>query len=145
MILLDNYSKINTYIQIIGEEYSVIDKVNEEQSIDGEGGFSDEGELLGIFLEGDKLFFRYNNKSYETSPSDLVCTYEIMAGGICNFKVKIKKEIVCDITYEPYISPLAMAFEEDDDEFDYLLYLSRLIKDEESILQFISWINNIRE
>ena len=66
MILLDNYSKKNTFIKITAEGYSIIDANNINNIENGEGGFSEDGELLGLYIDDDKLYFQYNDKRYET-------------------------------------------------------------------------------
>ena len=93
MILLDNYSKINTFINITADGYCIIDAKNVEGIENGEGGFSEDGELLGLYINDDKLYFQYNNKSYETKPNEIKCTNEILMGGNRNFIVKINDNI----------------------------------------------------
>ena len=44
---------------------------------------------------------------------------------------------------KPYVNPLALILGDDEDEFDFLLHLSKLMKSEESILSFIKGINNL--
>jgi len=143
MIVLDNYSKKNTYIIITAEGYSIID-ANMINSIEnGEGGFSEDNELLGIYVEDDKLYFQYNDIKYQTKPDEIICTNERIKGDKRSFKVKIKDILVCDIVYKPYVNPLALILGDDEDEFDFLLHLSKLMKSEESILSFIKGINNL--
>lgn len=143
MIVLDNYSKKNTYITITAEGYSIID-ANRINSIEnGEGGFSEDNELLGIYVEDDKLYFQYNDIKYQTKPDEIICTNERIKGDKRSFKVKIKDILVCDIVYKPYVNPLALILGDDEDEFDFLLHLSKLMKSEESILSFIKGINNL--
>jgi hypothetical protein len=57
----------------------------------------------------------------------------------------IKDKTICDITYKPYISPLALPFGDDTDEFDFLSYLSKLLHDKNSIQNFITGINNLKK
>ena len=52
---------------------------------------------------------------------------------------------LCDILYKPYISPLALPFGEDEDEFDFLLYLSKLMHDKNSIRSFITGMNHLQK
>ena len=47
--------------------------------------------------------------------------------------------------YKPYINLLALIFGYDEDEFDFLLHLSKLMKNEDSILNFINGINNLNK
>ena len=145
MILLDNYSKKNTFINITTEGYSIIDAKNMNRIENGEGGFSEDGELLGLYIDEDELYFQYNDKRYKTKPDKINCTNEILNDGKRNFKVKINDTLVCDIVYEPYVNPLALIFGDDEDEFDFLLYLSKLMKSEDSILNFIKGIKNLNK
>jgi len=107
LILLDNYSKKNTYIRIDSDGYSIIDSSGINSVEDGEGGFTEDGKR--------------------------------------NFKVKIRDSVVCDILYKPYVSPFVLTFGDDEDEFDFLLYLSNLIVDKNSILSFIKGMNNLKQ
>lgn len=145
MILLDNYSKINTFINITADGYCIIDAKNVEGIENGEGGFSEDGELLGLYIDDGKLYFQYNNKSYETKPNEIKCTNEILKDCNRNFIVKINEVIVCNKVYKPYVNPLALIFGDDEDEFDFLLHLSKLMKSEDSILNFIKGINNLNK
>ena len=145
MIVLENYSTKNTYITITTEGYSVIDANSINGMENGEGGFSEDNELLGIYVVDDKLYFQYNDKKYQTKPDEIICTNERVKGDKRRFKVKIKDILVCDIIYKPYVNPLALIFGDDEDEFDFLLHLSKLMKSEESILNFIKGINNLND
>ena len=76
MIVLENYSRKNTYITITTEGYSVIDANSINGMENGEGGFSEDNELLGIYVVDDKLYFQYNDKKYQTKPDEIICTNE---------------------------------------------------------------------
>ena len=141
MIILENYSTIDTYIQIDNTEYTVVNKKCDIRQ--GIGGFSENGELLGLYIDNDKLYFQYNDKKYQTKPDEIICTNERLKGDKRNFKVKINDIVVCNIIYKPYVNPLSLIFGDDEDEFDFLLHLSKLMKSEESILNFIKGINNL--
>ncbi|MBD7910556.1 MULTISPECIES: hypothetical protein [Clostridium] len=143
MIILRNYSKIDTCIQIDNLRYTVVEKTGDIRQ--GVGGFSEDGELLGLYIDDDKLYFQYNDKSYETKPDEINCTNEMLEDGRRDFRVKIKGILVCNIKYKPYISPFVLTFGDDEDEFDFLLYLSNLMTDENSIINFIKGINNLNQ
>ena len=145
MILLDNYSKKNTYIKITTEGYFIIDANNINEIENGEGGFSEEGELLGLYIDDDKLYFQYNDKSYPTTPDKINCTNKILNDCKRKFQVKINDVLVCDIVYKPYVNPLALVLGDDEDEFDFLLHLSKVMENEDSILNFIKGINNLNK
>jgi len=142
MILLDNYSEMGTYIRLEKKGYSVVRKdlvVGEKKGI---GGFSEDEELLGLYFFDNRLFFQYKDKAYEVNANELSCSNSVSNDGNRCFNVRIGKCIVCDITYKPFISPFSLAFEEEDDEFDFLLYISRIMKNEETINTFIRGIQN---
>lgn len=142
MILLENWSEINTYIKITDEAYAIMNDDSQNQQVNGIGGFSESGDLVGIYVSGDKLYFQYNSTSYETTPKDLVCSCESIGNGKHRFVVEINGRGVCDIIYEPYVSPFMLTFGDDDDEFDFLLQFSRLLRNEDSIERL--WMYNRR-
>lgn len=92
------------------EGYSVIDADSIKSPENGQGGFSEDNELLGLYIDDNKLYFQYNNKKYETKPNEISCTNKRLKEGKRNFKVKIKGNLVCDIVYKPYVNPLALIF-----------------------------------
>ncbi|EJO5347065.1 hypothetical protein ACXATD_001834 [Clostridium sporogenes] len=143
MIILRNYSTIDTYIQIDNSGYTVVNKKCDIRQ--GVGGFSEDGELLGLYIDDDKLYFQYNDKKYETKANEVNCINKVLNDGKRNFQVKINDVLVCDIVYKPYISPFVLTFGDDEDEFDFLLYLSNLMVDENSILNFINGMNNLNQ
>ncbi|HBF36796.1 MAG TPA: hypothetical protein DDW50_05700 [Firmicutes bacterium] len=145
MIVLDNYSQRETYIIIDSTGYSIVEKQKGKLAEQGEGGFSEDGQLLGIYVEADKLFFIHNDKKYKTNPDNIICSNTNTDSGKRHFQVEISNQVVCDITYKPYISPLLLAFDEDEAEFDFLLYLSNLLRDKDSILKFIKAIPEINK
>lgn len=143
MIILNNYSKIGTYIILDANGYSIVGEDKVPFVRQGEGGFGENGELLGIYVENNKLFFLYANKRYEVDPNEILCTNKKLDTGMRDFEVTINDKKVCDILYKPYISPLALPFGDDEDEFDFLLYLSKLLHDKYSISKFITGMNNL--
>lgn len=68
-----------------------------------------------------------------------------MDDGKRNFRVEIKGILICNIIYKPYISPFVLTFGDDEDEFDFLLYLSNLMADENSISNFMKGIENLKK
>ncbi|APM37684.1 hypothetical protein [Clostridium kluyveri] len=145
MIILNNYSKTRTYIILESTGYSIVEKDKTQLARQGVGGFSEDGQLLGIYVDADKFFFLYNDNKYETNPDEIICTNARIDDGKRNFQVKIKDKVVCDITYKPYISPFVLTFGDDEDEFDFLLYLSNLMLSKDSILNFIKGMNNLKK
>ena len=130
---------------ITSEGYSIIDANSINGIENGEGGFSEEGELLGIYVDDYKLYFQYNDKKYESKPEEIICSNEMLNDGNRNFQIKIKDVLVCNIIYKPYIIPFVLTFGDDEDEFDFLLYLSNLMVDKNAILNFINGMNNLKQ
>lgn len=143
MIILDNYSKKSTCIVISDSEYTVCKENKVKMTRHGEGGFSEEGELLGAYIYDDKFFFLHKCKSYEADPKSINCTNLYTDNEMRRFIVKINDNMICDITYKPFIDPFFLGLGGEDDEYDFLLYLSRILKNEESILDFIRGIRNL--
>ncbi|WP_180229606.1 hypothetical protein [Bacillus pseudomycoides] len=144
MIILNNYSKIGTYIILEPSGYSIVEKNKVQLVRQGVGGFSEDGQLIGISVDSNKFFFIYNEKKYEAIPDEIICINERTDDGKRNFQVKITDKVVCDITYKPYISPFVLTFGDDEDEFDFLLYLSNLMLSKDSMLSFIKGMNRLK-
>lgn len=149
MIILRNYTTNNTYIQLHKIGYSFREK--EQYANCGIGGFTDDDKLIGLYVYNEELYFHYNNISYKALPKDIYCvnkTYKVDSVSEnlhCNFIVNIKNIEVCNIKYIPYISPLALPFGDDVDEFDYLAYLSKLMESEETLNNFIKGMLLVRD
>lgn len=141
MIYLKNYSQYNTYICLQETSYSLVGDVFQ---INGIGGFTEDKEMLGFYVKNDKFFFRYENKVFEIKNNNISCTNEYNEKGKRHFAMVIENSVVCEKIYKPYISPLTLAFEEDDEEFDFLLFLSRALSDETSVLRFRNGIEKLK-
>lgn len=145
MILLNNYSQYNTFIQIGKDGYNVIPSKKASKSEDGIGGFSENNDLLGLYINHGKLYFQYNSSKYEITPSEIFCSINNDNSGNNIFEVKIKNKEICKIIYKPYINPLGLAFGESGDEFDFLSCLKNVLKDEESVNKFIKGIAHMKQ
>ena len=88
MIILENYSNTDTCIKIDNSGYTLVNKKCDIRQ--GIGGFSEDGELLGLYIDDDKLYFQYNDKRYLTKVNEVDCTNKILKDGKRNFQVKIK-------------------------------------------------------
>lgn len=64
MITLENYSKWESYIIIEHNNYSIIEDKNRHREIQGVGGVSEDGQVVGIYVENEELNFFYNNHSF---------------------------------------------------------------------------------
>ncbi|MBU3102465.1 MULTISPECIES: hypothetical protein [Clostridium] len=147
MVILDNYSKKLTCIKLntILVSYSICNYDEIGFLRDGEGGFSEKGDLLGLYIKNEKLFFLYNSKIYEVNSDSIQCKNKYTDDKKRCFKVEIDGDLVCDISYVPFIDPQALVFDSDEDEFDFLLHLSEILKSKTNILEFIMGIKNLNE
>lgn len=144
MIVLNNYSKSGTYIVLGAESYTIVKKEEVNRERQGVGGFSEDGQILGIYVREGRFFLVYNQKRYEVKLGDLKCTNTYVSKVARRFTVAIGKQTVCDITYEPFIDPGMLVYDADPEEFDFLLYLSGILKDETSIAGFIEGMNSLK-
>jgi hypothetical protein len=144
MITLDNYPKLGSYIIIENNIYSIEEVEDRHRPIQGVGGFQD-GQMIGIYAQKDKLYFVQNEQVYETTPDDLKCTNKYISKLERCFSVTIGDRKICEIIYEPFIDPGMLIYDADPEEFDVLLYLSGLLKDKESMQKFINGMNNINK
>ena len=137
MAILGNHSKINTYIAVDKNGYSVINK-NDVQNLkrQGAGGFY-ENEFVGIFVENLKLYLCYNDKILPAQAIDIDCSNLVLSGGKRRFVLKLAGHRVCDILYDRVINPFPV-IEEDEEEYDALLYLSNLMESKDTIDRFIN-------
>ncbi|MGG3524310.1 hypothetical protein [Bacillus pseudomycoides] len=67
MITLHNYPKLESYILIDNNTYSMKETGDRYKTVLGIGGISEDGQVVGIYVQDDKLFFFYNGQSFETS------------------------------------------------------------------------------
>ncbi|EJS69447.1 hypothetical protein ICW_02386 [Bacillus wiedmannii] len=57
MIIMNNYSKVGTYIMLESSGYSIVEKNKVELVRQGVGGFSEDGQVVGIYIKNNKLYF----------------------------------------------------------------------------------------
>lgn len=62
-----------------------------------------------------------------------------------SFHVSIGGQYICTIVYEPFINPGIIYYDADPEEFDVLLCLSELLKNEGSIKKFMDGMGIIKE
>ncbi|MFI8707936.1 hypothetical protein ACIGHG_12800 [Bacillus sp. NPDC077411] len=144
MIILNNYPKIDTYIILEPSGYSIVEKNKVQLVRQGVGGFSEDGQVVGIYVKDNKLFFFYNGQSFETSVDDLICTNSYISKLERCFSVQMGGQNICNIVYEPFIDPGMIYYDADPEEFDTLLYLSGLMKNEDSIKNFMKGMEIIK-
>ncbi|MBD8027872.1 hypothetical protein H9636_14560 [Ureibacillus sp. Re31] len=145
MIVMNNYSKTGTYIILEHSGYSIVEKNKVQLIRQGVGGFSEDGQVVGIYVIDNTLFFFYNGKSFETSIEDLICINSYVSKLKRCFSVTIGGQNICNIVYEPFIDPGMIYYDADPEEFDVLLYLSELLKDGDSIKRFMNGMEMIKK
>ncbi|NME07355.1 hypothetical protein [Psychrobacillus sp. BL-248-WT-3] len=145
MITLENYSKWESYIIIEHNNYSIKEDKNRHREIQGVGGVSEDGQVVGIYVENEELNFFYNNHSFLARPEKLVCKNEYVSSSERCFNVTIEGKEIYNIIYKPYIDPGMIYYDADPEEFDVLLYLSRLMKDKESLKEFMNGMKLIKD
>ncbi|PEA80550.1 hypothetical protein COL60_24000 [Bacillus pseudomycoides] len=137
MITLHNYPKLESYILIDNNTYSIKETGDRYKTVQGIGGISEDGQVVGIYVQDNKLFFFYNGQSFETSVDDLICTNSYISKLERCFSVQIGGQNICNIVYKPFIDPGMIYYDADPEEFDVLLYLSGIMKNEDSIKKFM--------
>lgn len=137
MIVLDNYTTIDEKILIDPRTsmVKIVDDSYPEESI-GVGGYVEDA-FLGIYTKNDLLHLYYNGKIYSANSENIKCTNATVGKNYRHFSLSFSGNVVCDLRYERNLSPIP-AFGDDEMEFDFLLYLSDLLKSKDSIDRFIS-------
>jgi len=137
MIVLDNYTTIDEKILLDPKTLSVktVDDSYAGEAI-GVGGFAGDV-FFGVFTKNDLLHFCYDGKIYSDDSDSIKCTNVPVCKDNRHFKLFFSGNIVCDISYKRNLSPIP-AFGDDEEEFDFLLYLSNLLKSKDSIDRFIN-------
>ncbi len=134
MIILRNYSEEGTYIMIEDDEYNIVSEKEIESTRQGIVGFSENEDLIGVYLKGKDLYFIYNSKSYKFNSDTINFENNVINKEKRNFIVKINEKEVCAIEYKRVFFVFSLG--EEEDEFDYLLYLSNLFQTKEDIERF---------
>ena len=145
MIIMNNYSKKGTYIILESSGYSIVEKNKAQLVRQGVGGFSEDKELIGIYVQDNKLFFYYNGKSFEATIDNLICTNKYVTRSDRCFSVTIGGQKICTIVYEPFIDPGMIIYDADPKEFDVLLYLSEILENEDSMKRFMNGMEMLKK
>lgn len=145
MIILRNYLELGTYIVIKSKSHTIEKEENINEPRHGVGGILEDGLLIGCYLNNDNLYFQINSETYEIKSPNFKCTNEYISKLERCFSVTIGDEKICEIVYEPYIDPGMLYYDADPEEFDVLLYMSGVLKDKESMQNFIRGMKKIKE
>ncbi|MDA2632297.1 hypothetical protein PDQ38_24305 [Bacillus cereus] len=57
MIIMNNYPEVGTYIMLETSGYSIVEKNKVQLVRQGVGGFSEDGQVVGVYVKNNKLFF----------------------------------------------------------------------------------------
>lgn len=146
MITMRNYPKLGSYILIDNNNnYSIERAEDRKRTTQGVGGITEDGQIVGIYVKDKKLFFFYNGQSLEVPVNSLSCTNNYVSKLERCFSATINNQVICNIVYEPFIDPGMIYYDAEPDEFDVLLYLSGLLKNEDSIKNFITGMEMIEK
>ena len=137
MAILRNYSEVNTCITVDENGYSVVDKKDlGDAKRQGVGGICG-SDFVGLYVENRDLYLCCNDKIFLAKSTDIDCSNRPLGGGKRRFILKLAGDIVCDILYDRVVNPFP-AIEEDEEEYDALLYLSNLMESKETIDRFVN-------
>ena len=136
MIILDNYTTVDEKVLLDPSAFSVkiVDDSYAGEAI-GVGGFV-EDVFFGVYTRNDLLHFCYDGKIHSADSNNIKCTNVPDSKDNRHFRLSLYGNVICDIRYERNLSPIP-AFGDDEEEFDFLLYLSNLLKSKDSIDRFI--------
>jgi len=90
--------------------------------------------LIGVYLQSKELKFIYNKKTYKFASNEIEFENNILNNEQRKFIVRINEGEVCNIKYNRV--KFIFSLGEEEKEFDYLLYLSKLFKSKEDIERF---------
>lgn len=145
MITLENYPRLESYILIERNNYSILEDKDRNKEIQGVGGVSEDGQVVGIYVKNNELNFFYSTQSFLARPESLDCKNEYVSKLERCFIVTIEDHEVCNIPYKPFNDHGMIYYDADPEEFDVLLYLSRLMKSEESLKKFMNGMKFFKE
>lgn len=144
MVVLDNWSKWGTYILIEKDGYTIEEEEKVKINREGFGGFSEDNRLIGLYVKTGKLFFLYNQNHYEINSNSFDTSNKYIDKENRRFIAKINNNIVCDITYKPYVDPNYPIYGGEEDEFDFLLQFDNFVNNNslEAFIQAMSQKNS---
>lgn len=137
MIVLRNYFDIDKKIVLYNNIYKIEDS---DACINGVGGIQD-NVLYGLYVQDGELFFVEEMKSYEINIHDFNCSNQYINTTERVLKIVSTGKELYDICYKPLIDPGMMYYDIDEEEYDILLYISNLLKDEDVIRKFVLAMN----
>lgn len=137
-IALRNYSEYNQYMIWNGNIYEPIDKDKLEKSEQGIIGYTENKELVGVFVKNSEVFFLNDNIEIRIDTSNFKCSNSYIDKNTRHFKLENQNSLVFESIYEPYIDPGMIIYDSDPEEFDFLLFLSNnILSNKESLENYI--------
>ena len=143
MIILDNCAKCETFICVNDYNFKIVNAEDINGIWHGIGGIDVNGKVIGIYVQKGVLNLLYDNKKISLEEKEIVCCNEWLENKNKKFVISIQNIIIYEVEYKPYISPLALSFEEDDDEFDVYQSIFNILSNNNKIEGFIKGMNSL--
>jgi hypothetical protein len=136
MIILDNYLTVDEKILLDDKSFSskIVADSYPETSVGV--GCHLEGSLIGVYVKEKLLHLFYKNRIYSGESKIIKCTNKAVSQRERHFYLAFSENVICDFQYKRDVGPI-YAFGDDEEDFDFLLYLSSLLGSKASIDQFI--------
>lgn len=136
-IVFNNYPDITKFIIWQDGKYNILDD-DTDISTQGIAGFTENNNLVGVFVDSKEVFFAFETQVYSLSPTEFECSNTYINKDERCFILKNRDIEICNIIYKPFIDPGIMFYEVDLEEFDILLFLSNnVLKNKETLESFI--------
>lgn len=119
-IILDNYSTIDNYIVIENLNY-ILTNENVEKTV-GVGGFTENRELVALYVDDKDLFFLHEYKKIKLDVKNMECSNFYIDKNMTCFEIALSDEVIIKIVREPVVNANMLLVGEDAEEFDILLY-----------------------
>lgn len=143
MVILDNCVDCFSYIFVDGFEYEI--KKNQDNvkvNWQGIGGIDENNNVLGVYVKQGQLYLMCNNKEYCLENMPFECN-NIKGSPNYEFSIILEGKKIYSIEYKPYVSPLSLAFDEDDEEFDMYQCVYEILSSKERIEGFMRGMNSL--
>lgn len=143
MIILDNECTLGTKIVYSKDKFEVKAGSDITGKIDGIGGITDTGDLLGIYVQNEKVYFLYNEKCTMIDSESFKVENRYINSKERLFKVSKNTVILCEIKYCPYVDPGMIIYDSEEEEYDFLLRFYKMFKDKRAFDNCINYIKNV--
>ncbi|GKU77597.1 hypothetical protein [Paenibacillus sp. L3-i20] len=137
-VILRSYSEYKKQIIWNGSDTRIVDVVVDIRPEQGIAGFTENKNMVGVFVRNNETFFLLDDKEYRIDQEKFICSNSYISNKTRQFKLANKNVVICDIIYEPYIDPGMLIYDADPEEFDILLYLSEnILKSKETLENYL--------